>query len=54
MPISTTAKMVDKVVELLPENNGQYSLALNLIEAVEAMLSALWQCTGPDCVLYED
>lgn len=37
VPIPTTAKMVDKVVELLPENNGQYSLALNLIEAVEAM-----------------
>ncbi|XP_072265981.1 rab3 GTPase-activating protein non-catalytic subunit isoform X1 [Pyxicephalus adspersus] len=37
VPIPTTAKMVDKVVELLPENNGQYNLALNLIEAVEAM-----------------
>ncbi|XP_068089021.1 rab3 GTPase-activating protein non-catalytic subunit isoform X2 [Hyperolius riggenbachi] len=37
VPISTTAKLVDKVVELLPENHGQYSLALNLIEAVEAM-----------------
>ncbi|XP_053315627.1 rab3 GTPase-activating protein non-catalytic subunit isoform X2 [Spea bombifrons] len=37
VPIKTTAKLVDKVVELLPENHGQYSLALNLIEAVEAM-----------------
>ncbi|XP_075719473.1 rab3 GTPase-activating protein non-catalytic subunit isoform X2 [Rhinoderma darwinii] len=37
VPISTTAKLVDKVVELLPENHGQYGLALNLIEAVEAM-----------------
>ncbi|KAM5165255.1 LOW QUALITY PROTEIN: rab3 GTPase-activating protein non-catalytic subunit [Mantella aurantiaca] len=37
VPIPTTAKMIDKVVELLPENNSQYSLALNLIEAVEAM-----------------
>ncbi|KAM4693170.1 rab3 GTPase-activating protein non-catalytic subunit [Discoglossus pictus] len=37
VPIATTAKLVDKVVELLPENHGQYGLALNLIEAVEAM-----------------
>ncbi|KAM8945270.1 rab3 GTPase-activating protein non-catalytic subunit isoform 2-T2 [Pelodytes ibericus] len=37
VPIRTTAKLVDKVVELLPENHGQYSLAVNLIEAVEAM-----------------
>ncbi|KAM9316856.1 rab3 GTPase-activating protein non-catalytic subunit [Gastrophryne carolinensis] len=37
VPIPTTAKLVDKVVELLPENHGQYSLALNLIEAVDAM-----------------
>ncbi|XP_066451187.1 rab3 GTPase-activating protein non-catalytic subunit isoform X2 [Eleutherodactylus coqui] len=37
VPIPTTAKLVDKVVELLPENHGQYGLALNLIEAVEAM-----------------
>ncbi|XP_063775203.1 rab3 GTPase-activating protein non-catalytic subunit isoform X2 [Pseudophryne corroboree] len=37
VPIPTTAKLVDKVVELLPDNHGQYTLALNLIEAVEAM-----------------
>ncbi|XP_040286392.1 rab3 GTPase-activating protein non-catalytic subunit [Bufo bufo] len=37
VPIPTTAKLVDKVVELMPENHGQYSLALNLIEAVDAM-----------------
>lgn len=37
VPITTTAKLVDKVIELLPENHGQYSVALNLIEAVEAM-----------------
>ncbi|XP_069624574.1 rab3 GTPase-activating protein non-catalytic subunit isoform X1 [Ranitomeya imitator] len=37
VPIPTTAKLVDKVVELLPENHGQYGLAVNLIEAVEAM-----------------
>ncbi|XP_006869763.1 PREDICTED: rab3 GTPase-activating protein non-catalytic subunit [Chrysochloris asiatica] len=37
MPIATTAKLVNKVIELLPENHGQYSLALHLIEAVEAI-----------------
>lgn len=37
VPIATTAKLVHKVMELLPEKHGQYSLALHLIEAVEAM-----------------
>ncbi|XP_052593894.1 rab3 GTPase-activating protein non-catalytic subunit isoform X5 [Peromyscus californicus insignis] len=37
VPIATTAKLVHKVIELLPEKHGQYSLALHLIEAVEAM-----------------
>lgn len=37
VPIGITAKLVDKVIELLPDNHGQYSLAVNLIEAVEAM-----------------
>ncbi|XP_006022403.1 rab3 GTPase-activating protein non-catalytic subunit isoform X2 [Alligator sinensis] len=40
VPIATTAKLVDKVIENLPENHGQYSLALNLIEAVEAISSS--------------
>ncbi|XP_073194952.1 rab3 GTPase-activating protein non-catalytic subunit isoform X3 [Lepidochelys kempii] len=39
VPIATTAKLVNKVIEHLPENHGQYSLALNLIEAVEAISS---------------
>ncbi|KAM9156038.1 rab3 GTPase-activating protein non-catalytic subunit isoform 3-T3 [Pangshura tecta] len=39
VPIATTAKLVNKVIEYLPENHGQYSLALNLIEAVEAISS---------------
>uniref|UniRef100_A0A8C0GPV7 RAB3 GTPase activating non-catalytic protein subunit 2 n=1 Tax=Chelonoidis abingdonii TaxID=106734 RepID=A0A8C0GPV7_CHEAB len=39
VPIATTAKLVNKVIEYLPENHGQYSLALNLIEAVEAIPS---------------
>uniref|UniRef100_A0A8C3WPR2 RAB3 GTPase activating non-catalytic protein subunit 2 n=1 Tax=Catagonus wagneri TaxID=51154 RepID=A0A8C3WPR2_9CETA len=37
VPIATTAKLVNKVIELLPENHGQYSLALHLTEAVAAM-----------------
>uniref|UniRef100_A0A8C0ZQK3 Rab3GAP regulatory subunit C-terminal domain-containing protein n=1 Tax=Castor canadensis TaxID=51338 RepID=A0A8C0ZQK3_CASCN len=37
VPIATTAKLVNKVIELLPEKHGQYSLALHLIEAVEAI-----------------
>uniref|UniRef100_A0A8C3L6J9 RAB3 GTPase activating non-catalytic protein subunit 2 n=1 Tax=Chrysolophus pictus TaxID=9089 RepID=A0A8C3L6J9_CHRPC len=39
VPIATTAKLVNRVIEHLPENHGQYSLALNLIEAVEAISS---------------
>lgn len=43
VPIATTAKLVNKVIELLPENHGQYSLALHLIEAVEAIsIPSLW------------
>ncbi|KAG8518205.1 Rab3 GTPase-activating protein non-catalytic subunit, partial [Galemys pyrenaicus] len=37
VPIATTAKLVQRVVELLPENHGQYTLALHLVEAVEAI-----------------
>ncbi|XP_054432581.1 rab3 GTPase-activating protein non-catalytic subunit [Pteronotus mesoamericanus] len=37
VPIATTAKLVHRVIELLPENHGQYSLALHLFEAVEAI-----------------
>ncbi|PKU39333.1 rab3 gtpase-activating protein non-catalytic subunit isoform x2 [Limosa lapponica baueri] len=39
VPIATTAKLINKVLEHLPENHGQYGLALNLIEAVEAIPS---------------
>ncbi|XP_049625460.1 rab3 GTPase-activating protein non-catalytic subunit [Suncus etruscus] len=37
VPIATTAKLVGRVIELLPENHGQYSVALHLTEAVEAL-----------------
>ncbi|KAM8810157.1 rab3 GTPase-activating protein non-catalytic subunit [Eudromia elegans] len=40
VPIATTAKLVNKVIEHLPENHGQYGLALNLTEAVEAIISS--------------
>ncbi|XP_029449029.1 rab3 GTPase-activating protein non-catalytic subunit isoform X3 [Rhinatrema bivittatum] len=40
VPIGTTGKLLDKVIEFLPENHGQYGLALHLIEAVEAMSSS--------------
>nr|KAF6395562.1 RAB3 GTPase activating non-catalytic protein subunit 2 [Rousettus aegyptiacus] len=37
VPIAMTAKLVNKVLELLPENHGQFNLALRLTEAVEAI-----------------
>lgn len=37
VPIATTAKLVGRVIELLPENHGQYSVALHLTEAVDAL-----------------
>uniref|UniRef100_A0A4W3KEE8 RAB3 GTPase activating protein subunit 2 (non-catalytic) n=1 Tax=Callorhinchus milii TaxID=7868 RepID=A0A4W3KEE8_CALMI len=37
VPIAATSKLVNKVIELLPENHGQYNLVLHLLEAVEAM-----------------
>uniref|UniRef100_A0A672VE30 RAB3 GTPase activating non-catalytic protein subunit 2 n=1 Tax=Strigops habroptila TaxID=2489341 RepID=A0A672VE30_STRHB len=40
VPIATTAKLINKVIEHLPENHGQYSLALNLMEAVESISSS--------------
>lgn len=40
VPIATTAKLINKVIEHLPENHGQYSLALNLLEAVESISSS--------------
>ncbi|GCC23475.1 hypothetical protein chiPu_0001871 [Chiloscyllium punctatum] len=39
VPIIATAKLVNKLIELLPENHGQYSLVLHLLEAVEAISS---------------
>ncbi|XP_055495695.1 rab3 GTPase-activating protein non-catalytic subunit [Leucoraja erinacea] len=39
VPIEATARLVRKVIELLPENHGQYSLVLHLLEAVDAISS---------------
>ncbi|NXY81283.1 RBGPR protein, partial [Alcedo cyanopectus] len=39
VPIATTAKLVGRVIEHLPENHGQYSLALSLLEAAESFTS---------------
>ncbi|XP_072121177.1 rab3 GTPase-activating protein non-catalytic subunit isoform X1 [Mobula birostris] len=39
VPIAATAQLVRKVIELLPENHGQYSLVLHLLEAVDAISS---------------
>ncbi|XP_078413223.1 rab3 GTPase-activating protein non-catalytic subunit [Cetorhinus maximus] len=39
VPIVATARLVSKLIELLPENHGQYSLVLHLLEAVEAISS---------------
>nr|XP_013012731.1 rab3 GTPase-activating protein non-catalytic subunit [Cavia porcellus] len=40
VPIATTAALVRRVVELLPEQHGQHSLALHLLEAVDAVPTA--------------
>ncbi|KAK6489442.1 rab3 GTPase-activating protein non-catalytic subunit [Huso huso] len=37
VPLSRTGRLVSRVIDALPENHGQYGLALHLVEAVEAM-----------------
>ncbi|XP_041107019.1 rab3 GTPase-activating protein non-catalytic subunit [Polyodon spathula] len=37
VPLSRTSRLVSRVIDALPENHGQYGLALHLVEAVEAM-----------------
>lgn len=36
VPLTQTSRLVSRLVEILPENHAQYSLALHLLEAVEA------------------
>ncbi|XP_053191076.1 rab3 GTPase-activating protein non-catalytic subunit [Scomber japonicus] len=37
VPLSQTSRLVGRLIEMLPENHAQYSLALHLLEAVEAL-----------------
>ncbi|XP_053700430.1 rab3 GTPase-activating protein non-catalytic subunit [Synchiropus splendidus] len=37
VPLPQTSRLVGRLVEMLPENHAQYSLALHLMEAVEAL-----------------
>ncbi|KAM6973472.1 rab3 GTPase-activating protein non-catalytic subunit [Aplochiton taeniatus] len=37
VPLAQSSRLVSRLVEILPENHGQYSLALHLLEAVEAL-----------------
>uniref|UniRef100_A0A8C7PY42 RAB3 GTPase activating protein subunit 2 (non-catalytic) n=1 Tax=Oncorhynchus mykiss TaxID=8022 RepID=A0A8C7PY42_ONCMY len=38
VPLSQTSRLVSRLIEILPENHGQYSLALHLLEAVEDLI----------------
>lgn len=37
VPLCQTSRLVGHVIEMLPENHAQYSLALHLLEAVDAL-----------------
>lgn len=37
LPLQQTKTLVGQLVEILPENHAQYSLALHLLEALEAL-----------------
>ncbi|XP_069392246.1 rab3 GTPase-activating protein non-catalytic subunit isoform X2 [Paralichthys olivaceus] len=37
VPLSQSSRLVGRLIEMLPENHAQYSLALHLLEAVEAL-----------------
>ncbi|XP_029982062.1 rab3 GTPase-activating protein non-catalytic subunit isoform X2 [Sphaeramia orbicularis] len=37
VPLTQTSRLVSRLIEILPENHAQYSLALHLLEAVEAL-----------------
>lgn len=37
MSLSLTSRMVSRLIEILPENHAQYTLALHLLEAVDAL-----------------
>lgn len=37
VPLSQSCQLINKVIEMLPENHAQYSLALHLLEAVDSL-----------------
>jgi len=37
VPLPQTSRLVSRLIEILPENHAQYSLALHLLEAVEVL-----------------
>ncbi|XP_078796486.1 rab3 GTPase-activating protein non-catalytic subunit isoform X2 [Oryzias latipes] len=37
VPLSQTSRLVSRLIEILPENHAQYSLALHLLEAVDVL-----------------
>ncbi|KAA0711167.1 Rab3 GTPase-activating protein non-catalytic subunit RGAP-iso [Triplophysa tibetana] len=37
VPLSQCGQLINKVIEMLPENHAQYSLALHLLEAVDSL-----------------
>ncbi|KAJ3613339.1 hypothetical protein NHX12_019589 [Muraenolepis orangiensis] len=37
VPLGQTSRLVSRLIEILPENHAQYSLALHLLEAVEVL-----------------
>ncbi|XP_056282047.1 rab3 GTPase-activating protein non-catalytic subunit isoform X2 [Pseudoliparis swirei] len=37
LPLPQTSRLVGRLIEILPENHAQYSLALHLLEAVDAL-----------------
>ncbi|XP_056151672.1 rab3 GTPase-activating protein non-catalytic subunit isoform X2 [Lampris incognitus] len=38
VPLAQISRLVSHLIEILPENHGQYSLALHLLEAVEVLI----------------
>ncbi|XP_030574054.1 rab3 GTPase-activating protein non-catalytic subunit isoform X2 [Archocentrus centrarchus] len=39
VPLPQTSRLVGRLIEILPENHAQYSLALHLLEAVEVLIT---------------
>lgn len=37
LPLTQTSRLVSRLIEMLPENHAQYTLALHLLEAVDVL-----------------